>query len=83
MFREFGFLAAYIRFARLSLFQDNLITDVSDEMFRSFNHNIGAQLDFEIVFFSLLKSTLSFGYARAFNKYIYPADEFMISLKLL
>jgi hypothetical protein len=83
MFRELGFLSAYVRFARLSLFQDNLITDVSDEMFRSYHHNIGTQLDFEIVFFSLLKSTLSFGYARAFNQYSYPADEFMISLKLL
>jgi hypothetical protein len=83
MFRELGFLSAYVRFARLSLFQSNLITDVSDDAFRSYHHNIGAQLDFELVFFSLLKSTLSLGYARAFNKYLYPMDEFMISLKLL
>jgi len=83
MFRELGFLSAYVRFARLSLFQSNLITDISNDVARSNHHNIGAQLDFEIVFFSLLKSTLSFGYARAFNKYSDPGNEFMISLKLL
>lgn len=83
MFREFGFLSAYVRYARLSLFQDNLITDVSDKNYRTFFHNAGAQLDFELVFFTLLKSTLSVGYAKAFNKYLTPTDEFMISLKLL
>lgn len=83
MFRELGFLSAYVRFARLSLFQSNLITNVSDDTFRSLHHNIGAQLDFELVFFSLLKSTLSFGYGRAFNKDLKPSDEYMVSLKLL
>ncbi len=83
MFKEFGFLSAYVRYGRLSLFQSNLATDVSNNNFRTFHHNFGAQLDFELVFFSLLKSTLSVGYARAFNKYLIPANEFMISLKLL
>ncbi len=83
MFRELGFLSAYVRFARLSFFQLNLITDFSDNNLIETHHNIGAQLDFELVFFTLLKSTLSFGYARAFNKNLSPGNEFMISLKLL
>ena len=83
MFKEFGFLQAYVRFARLSFFQFNLATDVADNNFRAFHHDIGAQLDFEIVFFSLLKSTLSFGYARSFENNRLPGEEFMISLKLL
>jgi hypothetical protein len=83
MFREFGFLSAYVRFARLSFFESNLITDVTEKQIRRFHFNAGAQLDFELVFFSLLKSTLSFGYARAFEKYNLPGNEFMISLKLL
>jgi hypothetical protein len=83
MFKELGFLSAYVRYARLSFFQSNLATDLSDNSLVSFHHNIGAQLDFELVFFSLLKSTLSFGYARAFNNNMQPGNEFMISLKLL
>ncbi len=48
-------------------------------------YNIGAQLDFKLVLFSVLDGTLSFGYANAFdldmgNKH---TDEFMVSLKLL
>ncbi len=83
MFKEFGFLSAYVRFARLSFFQSNLSTDISDKNIRTYYHNAGVQLDFELVFFSLLKSTLSFGYAQAYNRYLSPTDEFMISLKLL
>ncbi len=83
MFRELGFLSAYVRFARLSFFQSNLATDISENNLRTFHHNIGTQLDFEFVFFSLMKSTLSLGYARAFVNNLKPGNEFMISLKLL
>jgi len=83
MFREFGFLSAYIRFARLSVFGTALASDISDKDFRRFHYNSGAQLDFELVFFTLLKSTLSVGYARAYEKDTKPGNEFMISLKLL
>ena len=41
----------------------------------------GAQLDLELVLFSLIKSNLSFGYSRAYGP-ILPADQFMVSLKL-
>ena len=44
-------------------------------------YSAGAQLDFEIVLFSLLKSTLSLGYSRAYGV-TEAADQFMISLKL-
>jgi len=45
--------------------------------------NSGAQLDFELVLFSLIKSYLSFGYARGFSKGMLPGNEFMISLKIM
>jgi len=46
-------------------------------------YNAGAQLDFELVLFSLIKSNLSFGYARSFTKGVIPRNEYMISLKIL
>ena len=46
--------------------------------------NVGSQIDLRMVTFSLLPSTLSFGYARAWNlDGLESYDEWMISLKLL
>jgi len=82
-FEEVGFLNAYIRHARLSVFQSNLFTNLSgDAPSRNFS-NVGAQLDIELVLFSLMKSTLSIGYAKAFGEQDYRSDEFLISLKIL
>jgi hypothetical protein len=43
----------------------------------------GAQLDFRLVFFSALESTLSFGCATAVEKREKMTQEFMVSLKIL
>jgi hypothetical protein len=82
-FREFGLLPFYSTYARLSLFGMGLFADATDKNFRQNIYNAGAQLDFELVLFSLLKSTLSFGYARSFHDHFSPGEEFMVSLKLL
>ena len=48
-------------------------------------YNVGAQVDFKLVMFSVLDATLSFGYANAFDydNFQSRSDEFMVSLKLL
>jgi len=82
-FRELGFLPFYCTYARLSLFGMGLFADMTDDEYKRTLYNAGAQLDFELVLFSLLKSTLSFGYARVFQDAFSPREQFMVSLKLL
>ncbi len=82
-FKEMGFLGFYSTFARLAFFSSGLITNFDKTSLQQKYLNVGTQLDFEVVLFSLLKSTISVGYGRAFNQYIKPSDEFMLSLKLL
>jgi hypothetical protein len=82
-FRKLGFLSFYSTYARLSIFGMGLFADPTYPDFRHEVYNAGAQLDFEVVLFSLIKSTLSFGYARAFEKRFAPSDQWMVSLKLL
>jgi hypothetical protein len=45
--------------------------------------DVGAQLDFRLVFFSALESTLSFGYATAVEKREKMTQEYVVSLKIL
>ncbi len=80
-FRKFGFLPFYATYARLSLFAMALATADSDIKSTTEFYNLGAQVDFEISTFYLLKTYLSFGYARAFSGFSKPHDEYMISLK--
>lgn len=82
-FRRLGFLYLYATHAQLSLFSSALFADPDVEKFRRNIYNAGMQLDFEIVFFSLLKTTLSFGYGVAFEESYKPSDQIMISLKLM
>ncbi|MCX6152473.1 MAG: hypothetical protein NTX22_18250 [Ignavibacteriales bacterium] len=82
-FREMGFLSFYSTFARIAFFSSGLITNFDKSDLRQQYLNVGTQLDFEVVLFSLLKSTISVGYGKAFNKYQKPSDEVMLSLKLL
>ena len=83
-FRKVGFKGLYSTYARLTMFGMGIFTNVGYDQpqLKQLNYySTGAQLDFEIVLFSLLKSTLSFGYARAYT----PSDQkgqFMVSLKL-
>ena len=83
-FRKAGFKGLYSTYARLTMFSMGLFTNIGYDQpqLKQLNYYAtGAQLDFEIVLFSLLKSTLSFGYARAYSP-INSNDQFMVSLKL-
>ncbi len=82
-FKRLGFLSFYSTYMRLSLFGMSLATNLDKEELRTYIYNYGTQLDFEMVLFSLLKSTISFGYARAHQNNRFPSDEIMVSLKLL
>jgi len=80
-FRKFGLLGFYSTYARFSVFGMGLFTNIENSLPNMNYYSAGAQLDFELVLFSLIKSTLSFGYARAFGPML-PAGQYMISLKL-
>ncbi|MGE5499002.1 MAG: hypothetical protein ACM3Q2_13055, partial [Syntrophothermus sp.] len=82
-FRKLGFLAFYSTYFRLSFFGGGLLTNVDNSKWRKTYYSAGAQLDFELVLFSLLKSTLSFGYGRGAAPLRNPSNEFMISLKII
>jgi hypothetical protein len=80
-FKKLGFLPFYTTYARLSLFSSLIILQNDNFNNNQFLANAGLQVDFELVLFYLLKSYLSFGYAKAYQDSFYPRDEFMISLK--
>ncbi len=82
-FKRLGFLGFYATYARLSLFGMGLFADPSEPAYRQYYYNTGAQVDVEIALFTLLKSYLSFGYARGYSPSMIPADQWMVSLKLM
>jgi len=77
-----GFLYSYFRYVRFSLFVGVLNNNLKLEN-RSFYYNTGLQADIELVFFSLMKTTLSAGFARAYSSFDKPSQEWMISLKIM
>jgi len=94
-FRRVGFTSFYFRWARLALFSSAIRTNLDGDKAsdpapqfgakRTF-FNFGSQLDFRIVMFSRLKSTLSFGFAAAVEEGQSLNDantEFIVSLKIL
>ena len=82
-FRRFGFLNMYCNWARLAVFSSGIVTDLDVTPQSRKLLNFGAQLDFRVVLFSLLNTTVSVGYARATEKGVPAHDEWMFSLKLL
>jgi hypothetical protein len=82
-FRRFGFTSLYFRWARIALFSSGIMTNMDDKGSKRSLLNVGGQIDFRLVTFSLLKSTLSFGYALAFEENQRISKEFMISFKIL
>jgi hypothetical protein len=82
-FRRTGISMLYLTWARMSLFASSIVLNIEDDITRETLGNIGAQLDLRMQLLSHLRMTLSFGYARAFEKGWAPDDEFMISLKIL
>lgn len=83
-FRKLGTLNLFANWTQATIFSSLLLYSDNTSSIYEFA-NIGTQLDTRIVLFSLLSSTFSVGYAKAFdlsdNKKQY--DEWMISLKLL
>lgn len=82
-FRRWGIPSFYLRWARWAFFGSGLITNLDNDQYRKNAANVGAQIDFRLVTFSHLNSTLSVGYAVAFRNKQNPSTEFMISLKIL
>lgn len=82
-FRRLGAPGFYFNWMQFSLFTSGLVANYSGDLERRDLGSAGVQLDFKLVMFSNLESTLSFGYATAFEEGIAPKNEFMASLKLL
>ena len=82
-FRRFGFPALYFNWTRISVFSTGIRTNFDSKEGRRTLMNLGGQVDFRLVLFSHHKSTLSLGYAAAFEKDRNVSKELMISLKLL
>jgi hypothetical protein len=82
-FRRIGFPPLYCTYARAALFSTGLATNLDDEVFRREVINWGGQIDFRLVIFSALESTLSIGGAAAKEEGRGVETEFMISLKIM
>jgi len=80
-FRKLGFKGLYSTYARATVFGMGLFTNIANDQPQLNYYASGIQLDLEIVLFSLLKSTLSLGYSRAYGE-MPSKDQFMVSLKL-
>jgi len=81
-FRRVGIPLLYCTYARPAVFSTVLVTDYSDTARRT-AVNVGGQIDFRLVIFSTLESTLSIGGAAADAEGSDAQTEFMISLKIL
>jgi hypothetical protein len=82
-FKRFGFPAAYANWARLSLFTSGITANPHEKHHESRLASVGAQLNIKLVLFSSLRSTLSAGYAGAFEEGWAPETEYMFSLNIL
>ncbi|MFI5253137.1 MAG: hypothetical protein ACHQQQ_11995 [Bacteroidota bacterium] len=82
-FKHVGFFSLYSTWMHSHLFASALSTNILSRPDHEIVYNVGSQIDFRLVVFSRLESTLSFGYAMAFEKGWAPSNEFMVSLKLL
>jgi hypothetical protein len=92
-FRRLGIPSIYCNWTRLAFFGSSLVTNIDSAKYRSNVLNAGAQINFQLVIFSSFTSTLSCGYAMAWQRdweagpeprkgWGVPQDELMISLKL-
>ncbi len=83
-FRRFGFLNLYANWAQINFFSSGIVTNVDDHDWMQRYYNVGAQIDIRLVIFSILDSTLSAGYASAWNHELgIRSDEWMISLRIM
>ena len=82
-FRRLGTTWMYLNWVRLSLFSSSLLTNFGNPPGRGYYSDLGTQLDFRIVLFTYLNTTLSGGYAEATDYHGRLSGEYMISLKIL
>jgi hypothetical protein len=82
-FRHVGIPQLFCTYARTAVFASGIVTNWDDTAFRQEVGNVGGQIDFRLVIFSALESTLSLGYAAAKEESHRMDTEFMISLKIL
>ena len=82
-FRRFGVPSFYCNWARVALFTSGISATFDKLNEQRGVGNAGGQIDFRLVLFSSLESTLSFGYAIAAEQNQRMTKEFMISLKIL
>lgn len=82
-FRRFGVPGLYLNWTQLMLFTGGIATNVDSNPNKQTFADVGGQLDFKVVMFSLLESTFSFGYAVAAQQDQHLTKEFMFSLKIL
>ncbi len=73
----------YPTYIRPTLFGTHLMTNFDRKNTISNLFNCGAQVDIQLVLFSYLKTTWSFGYAKMFQAGKKSTNQFMLSLKLL
>lgn len=82
-FRRAGIPSFYLRWADLSLFTTGLATDLDDDVLRRKLVNVGAQVDVRVVTLSHLDSTLSFGFASAWERGRPASSSWMFSFKIM
>ena len=82
-FRRFGIPSFYFTWLRLAFFSGGIVTDADYKANRRALLDTGLQINWRVVMLSHLNVTLSFGWARAYEKHQRPNDEIMISLKIL
>ncbi|MGV8095971.1 MAG: hypothetical protein AB2L24_29315 [Mangrovibacterium sp.] len=73
----------YPTFVKSSLFSTHLMTDFDRSSDLSHIFNFGGQVDLQLVMFSYLKTTWSFGYAKKIEDGRKGTNQFMLSLRLL
>ena len=84
-FNNFGALQCYPNYIQFNVFANDLMTDRWGNGYIENRRNYistGSQVNIQLVLFSSLKTTLSFGYARVWGGGL-NRGEFMASLKLL
>jgi hypothetical protein len=82
-FRRAGGTSLFLKWAQLSAFASGVATNFDDAETRGEFAGVGAQVNFRIMVFSYLHTTLSFGYAVSGEGTDFSEDEFMFSLKIL
>ncbi|MBP7147582.1 MAG: PD40 domain-containing protein [Acidobacteria bacterium] len=82
-FRRAGSPGLYLNWLHFALFAGGIAAESEGLPGRREVGDAGVQADLKLVMFSSLESTLSLGYARAFEDGRRPGGEWMVSLKLL